>query len=102
MAEKTKEKFVETVNDELLGLNIYAAQDKFDEYKLRFDTLLNNQEFDQAISAELGKTLMKFNKDEQKNERLMLTEKLTRKMRDNSITYDGNLFHNIVYVLTES
>jgi len=42
MAEKTKEKFTETINDELLGLNIYAAQDKFDEYKLRFDTLLNN------------------------------------------------------------
>ena len=45
---------------------------------------------------------MKFNKDEQKNERLMLAEKLTRKMRDNAITYDGNLFHNIIYVLTES
>lgn len=29
MAEKLKEKFSETVNDELLGLNIYAAQGKF-------------------------------------------------------------------------
>jgi len=29
MAEKLKEKFSETVNDELIGLNIYAAQGKF-------------------------------------------------------------------------
>ena len=33
MAEKLKEKFSNTVNDELIGLNIYAAQTKFDEYR---------------------------------------------------------------------
>lgn len=33
MAEKVKEKFEVTENDELIGLNIYAAQKKFPEYR---------------------------------------------------------------------
>ena len=33
MAEKVKEKFDVTENDELIGLNIYAAQKKFPEYR---------------------------------------------------------------------
>jgi hypothetical protein len=45
---------------------------------------------------------MNFDTDEFKNDRLMLTEQITKKMRDKLITYDGTLFHNIVYVYTES
>ena len=33
MAEKVKEKFDVTENDEIIGLNIYAAQKKFPEYR---------------------------------------------------------------------
>lgn len=33
MAEKVKEKFEVTENDELIGLNIYAAQKKLGEYR---------------------------------------------------------------------
>ena len=59
-------------------------------------------EFTQDISTELGKTLMNFDSDDFKNDRLMLTEQITKKMRDKLVTYDGSLFHNIVYVYTES
>jgi hypothetical protein len=59
-------------------------------------------EFTQDISTELGKTLMNFDSDEFKNDRLMLTEQITKKMRDKLVSYDGSLFHNIVYVYTES
>jgi len=45
---------------------------------------------------------MSFDTDEFKNDRLMLTEQITKKMRDKLIPYDGTLFHNIVYVYTES
>lgn len=45
---------------------------------------------------------MKFDTDEFKNNRLMLTEQITKKMRDKLVQYDGPLFHNIVYVYTES
>ncbi len=39
MAEKIKEKFDKTVNDEIIGPNIYAAQNKFNEYKGQFEIL---------------------------------------------------------------
>lgn len=58
--------------------------------------------FTQEIASQLGKTLMQFDTDEFKNDRLMLTEQITKKMRDKLVTYDPTLFHNIVYVYTES
>lgn len=35
---------------------------------------------------------MKFDSDELKNDRLILTEKIVKKMRDNEIVYDASLF----------
>ena len=103
MAEKVKEKFDVTENDEIIGLNIYAAQKKFPEYRQKFNMFIEDEfEFTQDISTELGKTLMNFDSDEFKNDRLMLTEQITKKMRDKLVSYDGSLFHNIVYVYTES
>ena len=43
MAEKLKEKFEITENDELIGLNIYAAQTKFPEYREKFDIFMNDE-----------------------------------------------------------
>ena len=103
MAEKVKEKFEVTENDELIGLNIYSAQKKFPDYRQKFNLFIEDEfKFTQEISTELGKTLMSFDTDEFKNDRLMLTEQITKKMRDKLIPYDGTLFHNIVYVYTES
>lgn len=45
---------------------------------------------------------MQFDTDIFKNDRLKLTETLTKKIRDKLIKYDGELFHNIVFVYTES
>lgn len=45
---------------------------------------------------------MKFDTDQFKNDRLMLTERITRKMRKLLIPYDADLFHNIMYVYCES
>lgn len=42
MAEKVKEKFPITENDEIIGLNIYAQQDKMSEYKEKFDILIGD------------------------------------------------------------
>lgn len=105
MAEKLKEKFPETVHDELLGLNIFSAQVKFDQYREKFNLFIESEspyEFNEHISQELGKTLMKFDTDEFKNDRLQLTEKLTKKMRRMQIPFDAELFHNVVYVYCES
>ena len=45
---------------------------------------------------------MKFDTDKYKNDRLMLIERLTKKIRQLEIPFDGELFHTIVYVYTES
>jgi len=84
MAEKLKEKFDVTVNDEVIGLNIYASQRKFAEYREKYEILMDDESpygFDQEISKQLGKTIMLFNTDIFKNDRLMLTERICRKMK---------------------
>jgi len=105
MAEKLKEKFEITENDELIGLNIYAAQTKFPEYREKFDIFMNDDsefQITQDIVKILGETLMKFDTDEFKNDRLMLTAAIQKKMRDKLIPYEQTLFHNVAYVYTES
>ena len=105
MGEKLKEKFNVNVSDELIGLNIYAAQTKFAEYRQKFELLIDDKSeyaLNLQITDQLGETLMKFNTDEYKNDRLMLSSKIIKKMREKEIPYSGELFHNIVYVYTES
>lgn len=103
MQEKLKEKFDVNENDELIGLNIFSAQRKFMDYRLKFNLFIEDEfPFTDAIGSELGKTLMMFDTDEFKNDRLMLTEQITKKMHDKICCYDGELFQNIIYVYTES
>ena len=45
---------------------------------------------------------MTFNEDQFKNDRLMLAEKLMRRMNNDLIPYDGEVLHNLAYVLAES
>lgn len=58
--------------------------------------------FDQALGDQLGKTLMAFDTDEYKNDRLMLTDRVRQRMREDEIQYSAELFHTIIYVYTES
>jgi len=80
MDEKGKEKFPVKVEDDLLALEIYASQLKMPNYRekfqLFFDTDNGSAEYELAQEATgiLAKTLMSFEGDEFKNERLMLTE----------------------------
>jgi hypothetical protein len=50
MAEKIKEKFEVTVDDEVIALNIYAAQKKFPEYKQKFDLFMDDDNKDAALT----------------------------------------------------
>lgn len=45
---------------------------------------------------------MTFDEDKFKNDRLMLAEKLMRRMNNELIPYDGEVLHNLAYVLAES
>jgi len=46
--------------------------------------------------------MMAFHTDEYKNDRLMFSEKIKKRMRDDELQYGGELFHNIIFVYTES
>lgn len=45
---------------------------------------------------------MNFDTDEFKNDRLMLSEKLVRRLQDSDIPCGGQLFHNLAYIYVES
>lgn len=105
MAEKSKEKFATTVNDELLAINIYAAQKKMDQYLEKFNVFFEgSEEFkaDSDVVRVLAKTLVNFEEDKHKNDRLMLATKLQRQMRNTLVKFDGDVLHSLVYVFSES
>jgi hypothetical protein len=67
MAEKLKEKFVHEKDDELIELKVYSALKKFDQYKEKFDILLDKEgshTFDSNLADQLGSTLMTFDTDQ--------------------------------------
>jgi len=45
---------------------------------------------------------MQFDGEEFKNERLMMSEKLTRTLQDQEIPIGGQLFHTLAYIYVES
>jgi hypothetical protein len=45
---------------------------------------------------------MKFHGDEYKNDRLMLIDRIVKKMKEDLVPYDGSLFQNVLFVYTES
>mmetsp|Transcript_27436 Transcript_27436/g.41712 ORF Transcript_27436/g.41712 Transcript_27436/m.41712 type:complete len:307 (-) Transcript_27436:463-1383(-) len=73
MEEKLKEKFDVNFNDELIALNIFSSQHKWDEYMEKFDLFMDEKspfEFNSDLSETLGSTLMEFSTEEFKNNRL--------------------------------
>ena len=92
-----------TVADEITSLNIYSSQKKLDQYIEKFELFFTNEyEFNKDISIHLGNTLMTFDTEEYKNKRLMLSDKLNKKMQQSLIEYDGKLLHNLIFVYTEA
>jgi len=87
MEEKIKEKFVVTEDDDMLGLSIYAAQRKMQDYKEKYllffdaDEAPATYELTPRATSLLAETLMNFEADEFKNDRLMLAGRLMRKMQ---------------------
>jgi len=54
------------------------------------------------IAEELGRTLMYFDGENEKQQRLDLTELLQNRIMVNGITFSAKLFDSLVYVYTES
>lgn len=61
--EKKRERFEVTISDQIIGLEIFSAQGKIDEYKEIFNELnRDDSEFklNKMICEELGRTMLKF------------------------------------------
>jgi hypothetical protein len=108
MDEKNKEKFPQTLEDEVLAIKIYAKQLKMADYRekflLFFDTDQGPAQYELTtnLTTVLAKTLLNFEFDEFKNDKLMLTEKLNKKMQNELIPYNAEVFHSICHVYVES
>lgn len=57
-----------TIRDQIVGLEIFAAQRNLEEYEARFNEMLGETKYpvDQKIAEELGRTLMMFDSEEAK------------------------------------
>lgn len=99
-----REKFEANIQDQLTGLEIFAVQKKIGDYVEKFKELVNSDQwkFDQTIAEELGRTLMYFDGENEKQQRLDLTELLQNRIMVNGITFSAKLFDSLVYVYTES
>ena len=75
-----------------------------EKFNVFFDESLDQNEFgiNKEIADQLCKTLLIFEGDVFKNDRLMLTQKLSRHLTDNMIKFNGDVLHTIIYVLAES
>ena len=65
MSELHKEKLDTVLEDEVIALNIYAAQKKLAEYKQKFNLFFIDKseggyELTQSVTVELSRTLMEF------------------------------------------
>lgn len=108
MEEKIKEKFSVTEDDDMLGLSIYAAQRKMQDYKDKYLLFFDDDEgaatyeLTPGATSLLASTLMNFEADEFKNDRLMLAGRLMRKMQSEQLAYAPEVFHSLCHVYVES
>jgi len=107
MEEKIKEKFPVTEDDDMLGLSIYAAQKKMQGYKEKYLLFFDDDEgaatyeLSPKATSLLAETLMNFEADEFKNDRLMLAGRLMRKMQSEQLVYAPEVFHSLCHVYVE-
>ena len=64
--------------------------------------MLSESIVDQQVCEAIATNLMLFDSEKEKNKRLEMTEKLVKKIVDNTITMSGKLFDSLVFVFTES
>lgn len=113
-SEKQREKFEQTISDQLTGLEIFSAQRKIDEFSDLYGKLLAVGEKDKAAGAgvtpqftqevceSIARTLMEFDSEKEKQRRLEMAEKLFKRILENQISLGAKLFDSLVFVFTES
>lgn len=104
-----REKFESTIDDQLVGLEIFASQKKIDEFtdlynKIVPDTHVTTQttQLTQNVSEAIARNLMHFDSDKEKQRRLEMADRLLKRTMESSIVLTGQLLDSLVFVFTES
>lgn len=104
--EKTREKsYKETLDDEITGMIIFSAQNNMPDYREKYYNLMDDESqyrMTESIAEAVGNTLVKFNLDEQRNERIVMAEKLEKNMFLNRIFMTAKTLHNLCFIYTEA
>jgi hypothetical protein len=108
-SEKMREKFEQTIDDQLVGLEIFASQRKVEEFtelynKIVPDTTVtaSTTHLTQNVSETIARNLMQFDSEKEKQRRLEMAERLLKRTMESSIVLSAKLFDSLVFVFTES
>ena len=103
--EKNREKFETTVNDQVMGLEIFSAQVKLEEYKEIFHELSREDSaftLDQNVCEQIGRTLLKFQSDQHQSAMLEMCDSLRFTIFEKNIPMSSKLFDSLVTQYTET
>lgn len=93
------------VTDQVIGLDIFSAQFKIDEYKDIFHELIREDSaytLDQNICEQIGGTLLRFQSDEHQSAMLEMCDSLRYKIFEKNISMSSKLFESLVTQYTET
>ena len=104
-----REKFEQTIDDQLVGLEIFASQRKIDEFtdlynKIVLDTTVtaSTTKLTQSVSESIARNLMLFDSEKEKQRRLEMAERLLKRTMESTIVLSAKLFDSLIFVFTES
>ena len=108
-SEKMREKFEQNIDDQLVGLEIFASQRKIDEFTELYNKIVpettvtaSTTQLTQNVSESIARNLMQFDSDKEKQRRLEMAERLLKRTMESTIVLSSKLFDSLVFVFTES
>lgn len=93
------------MNDQLMGLEIYSAQAKIDDYREVFQEFSREDSkfrLTEYICEQIGRTLLKFKSDEHQKQMLEMCDSLRYKIFEKKIPMSSRLFDSLVTQYTET
>ena len=102
--EKKREKFKVTIDDMMIGLEIFSAQKKIAEYREIVEELTAGETFPPSlfICENIGRTLKQFSSDDLNTPTLDIAESLRSIVRENGLVYSPQLFEDVLTRFVET
>ena len=98
-SEKKREKFDVTLQDHIVGFEIFGAQSNIDEYKEIFSEVIkdgSDYKIDQNLCEEVARTMLYFKADSDQRDVLEMTDTMKELIFDRQIRLSSKLLERIV------